>query len=175
MRNPPVEEKEPRMSKDKALIRPASDAALANFRVLQAFYRDGAKQVEASHPVYLDLPPALANIAGDPWYREALAYGRFQYRDEMYDYDEETESIIYWPLKYSRHEVFETVDSQIRLPNLRLAVTLPLAWRVGFVVGWLSGLSIAQPDDAKAGMIMLAALVAPLLLSSPNPQGEESI
>jgi hypothetical protein len=173
VRNPPKEEEESHMSKDKALIRPASDAALANFRELQTFYYDGAKHVKASHPVYLDLPPALANIAEDPWYREALAYGRFQYRDEMYDYDEETDSVVYWPLKYSRREVLETVDWQIRLPDLRLAVTLPLAWRVGFVTGWLSGLSIAQPDDAQAGIVMLAALVAPLLLTSPSPQEEK--
>lgn len=154
------------MSEEKGLVRPSSHGVLAGVKKVQAFYRDGAKQVEASHPVYLDLPLALANIAGDPWYREALPYGRFQYRDEMYCYDEETDNLVYWPLKYSRREVLEMVDYQIRPPDARLAATLPLAWRVGFVVGWLSGLSIAQPDDAQAGMVMLAVLVAPLLLSS---------
>jgi len=67
------------------------------------------------------------------------------------------------------------VDLNIRIPDAHLAATLPLAWRIGFVAGWLSGLSVAQPDDAQAGMIMLATLVAPLLLSSPGPQGKESI
>ena len=162
------------MSQDKELARSPSQAVLAGIRELQAFYRDGAKQVEASHPVYLDLPIAIANIAEDPWYQEARPYGRFQYRDEMYRHDEETDSLVYWPLKYTRREVFEMVDLNIRIPDARLAASLPLAWRAGFVAGWLSGLSIAQPDDAQVGMIMLAVLVAPLLLSSPNPQAEEN-
>jgi len=154
------------MSEEKGLVRLSSHAVLASIKEVQAFYRDGAKQIEASHPVYLDPPIAIANITGDPWYREALPYGRFQYRDEMYCYDEQTDSIVYWPLKYSRREVFEMVDLNIRIPDARLAAALPLAWRVGFVTGWLSGLSIAQPDDAQAGMILLATLVAPLLLAS---------
>ncbi|MBA2396614.1 MAG: hypothetical protein H0V70_28145, partial [Ktedonobacteraceae bacterium] len=41
-------------------------------------------------------------------------------------------------------------------------VALPLAYRVGVVVGWLSALSISQPDDAQAGLVILSALVAPL-------------
>lgn len=125
-------------------------------------------QIEASNPKYLDLPPTLASLAADRSFLAARPLGRFQYRDEMYVYDEASDRFYRCPEPYTREDIMEMVDSNIRLSDRVLAATVPLGWRVGFVVGWLSALSVAQPDDAQAGMVILAALVAPLLLSAQN-------
>ena len=110
----------------------------------------------------------LARFAHDGWYLSNRPYGRLAYREAMYLYVEERDEVVCVPVRYERVEVFETVYRHTLLPHDRkLALALPLVTRIGFVVGWLSALWVAQPDEAQEGMVLLAALVAPLL-SSPQ-------
>ena len=152
------------MADEKKLVNTASLVPSLRLSEMLFHARDGAARVELSSPVYLDLPVAIAVLAGDRAYRSALPFGRFSYRDEM-AFPE------YCPLIYTRSEVLDIVDSIVRQRDARLAAAIPLTWRAGFAVGWLSGLSVTQPDDAQAGMIMLAALVAPLLVPQRSGKG----
>jgi hypothetical protein len=138
-------------------------------------YAFTALAVECRKPVYLDLPEMISSVAADRWYAPARPHGRAFYREEMYAFPDEFEgmrgvdadTLIYWPVEYTRSEVLDMVDELIRPSERVIAVALPLAWRVGFAVGWLSGLAIAQPQEAQEGLIILTALVVPLLSSSP--------
>ena len=121
------------------------------------------ERVKQSSPAYLELPAVVRSVADAPLYAEALHYGRFWYRDLLTDLDESGE-LVHVPLTFTRAEVLEMVRKDVQPVDRRLAVSMPLAWRVGFSVGWLSALSSSQKDEAQAGMVMLAALVAPLLL-----------
>jgi len=130
----------------------------------------GALEVEATAPRYLELPAVIASLASHPLFEAARSFGRAAYREAMYGEDESGE-VIYAPLEFTREEVLALVDMDIRLQDRRLAVSVPLAWRAGFVVGFLSALSVAQPDEAQAGLIILVALVAPLLRQERQEHG----
>lgn len=150
--------------------------------------------IESTSPRYLDLPPVIASVSGDARYAEARPLGRLVYRMGMYEIHEldldhlmgavqqfgreavlqvverlEPDEFLrfeYAPVRFSQQEVFDVVDRMIRVRDRRQALHMSLAWRVGLVVGFLSSLSIAQPDEARNGMVILAGLVAPLL---PRP------
>lgn len=126
-----------------------------------------AVELEAKHPKYLPLPPALAQLNGHPLLEAGRALGRCLYRDVMYFEDEETGEVLYEPYRFDRQEVVDFVDGSICPKDKRLAVTIPLVLRVGRVVGFLSGLAVAQPHEAQGGMVILAALVKPLLETLP--------
>ncbi len=129
--------------------------------------------MEESNPVYLALPPLIASLATDPLYLAALPHGRVFYRESMHDSDTSS-GLERVPLSYTRAEVLEIVNADICPSDRLLAVLLPLSWRVGFSVGWLSGLSISQPDDAQAALVVLAALVAPLASASVGQHASSS-
>jgi|SRR5450755_1788531 len=152
------------MADEKKLVNTASLVPSLGLSEMLFHYRDGAARVEMSSPVYLTLPVVIASLSGDRAYCSALPFGRFSYRDEIVA-DEQG------PLVYLRSEVLDIVDSMVRLRDTRLSAAVPLAWRVGFAVGWLSGLSVVQEDEAQAGMVLLAALVAPLLV--PQRSGKD--
>ena len=150
--------------------------------------------IEATSPRYLDLPPLIASVSSDARYAEARPLGRLVYRIGMYEVHEldldflmqevqrvGREAVLqmieglssddlyrleYAPRRFSQQEVFDVVDAMVRIRDRRQALHTSLAWRVGFAVGFLSSLSIAQPDEARNGMVILAGLVAPLL---PQP------
>ena len=130
-----------------------------------AVHRDCVALVESRSPVYFELPAAIATVERDYFYAPARPHGYWFYREEMYVVDEVTDQAHYVPFSYSLAEVLNEVEESIRPADRRLAVALPLAWRVGFSVGWLSALAVAQPDEARQGMVILTALVTPLLLS----------
>ena len=130
------------------------------------YLRDGAASVAASSPKYLSLPSAIASIAAEPAYDAALPFGRFQYRDELEYYDEGLGQMVRDPLRWTHSEIGAMLKEQVLITDPRIAASVPLAWRVGFMVGWLSALSVSQPDEAQAGLVVLASLVHPLLLSS---------
>lgn len=125
-----------------------------------------AVELEARHPKYLPLPPVLAALENHPLLEAGRALGRCLYREVMYFEDEESGKILYDPLRFDQQEVFDFVDGSIRPQDRRVAAMMPLPLRVGRVVGFLSGLSVAQPDEARNGMVILARLVAPLLVNS---------
>ena len=132
-----------------------------------------AAEIEASSPRYLELPSKVAVVSSDAGYTAALPRGRLAYREEMYDYDEETDELIYWPIEYSREEIYEFLRDMV-LAHERPLMLMKLSWRVGFCVGWLSGLAVAQKDDAQAGLMLLAALLAPLLSAVPQKKQKSS-
>ncbi len=141
-------------------------------RELIAVSAAAAAVVEAQSPVYLELPAAASSIALHPFYAPARPYGRAEYRESQYEVDEETGQVERSPLCFTRAEVLDFVDYQVRIPHdRRLAVTIPLAFRVGFVVGWLSGLAVVQSKEAQDGMVVLTALVLPLMQSSGHMGG----
>lgn len=155
-----------------------------------------AVQIESQQPRYLDLPAVLAGLANDADFVAARPVGRLLYRMAMYevietaldeakvaeavkqygrkaveqaleDWDRETYQHVYAPRRLEQREVFSLIDAMIRVPDRRLAVLVSLASRVGQAVGFLSGLSVAQKEEAQKGMVILAGLVAPLLVASP--------
>jgi hypothetical protein len=132
-----------------------------------------AADMEASSPRYLELPAPVAVLAADWWYTAALPHGRLAYREAMYADDERTGELLYWPIEYSREEMYEFLRDMV-LAHERSLMLMSLAWRVGFCVGWLSGLAVAQKDDAQAGLVLLAALLAPLLPVVPQEKQKGS-
>jgi hypothetical protein len=132
-----------------------------------------AAEVEASSPRYLELPSRVAVLAADWWYTAALSHGRLAYREAMYDDDERTDELLYWPIEYSREEIYVFLRDMV-LAHERPLMLMKLSWRVGFCVGWLSGLAVAQKDDAQAGLVLLAALLAPLVSGVPQEKRKGS-
>ena len=132
-----------------------------------------AAEVEASSPCYLELPSRVGVIASKRWYTAALPHGRLAYREAMYSYDERTGELIYWPIEYSREEMYEFLRDMV-LAHERPLMLMKLSWRVGFCVGWLSGLAVAQKDDAQAGLMLLAALLDPLVSGVPQEKQKGS-
>ena len=132
-----------------------------------------AAEMEASSPRYLKLPSPVAVLAEDGWYTAALPHGRLAYREAMYSYDERTGELIYWPIEYSREEMYEFLRDMV-LAHERPLMLMKLSWRVGFCVGWLSGLAVAQKDDAQAGLMLLAALLDPLVSGVPQEKQKGS-
>ncbi len=138
-----------------------------------AFRATWAAEIEASSPRYLELPSKVAVVSSDAGYTAALPHGRLAYREEMYDYDEEADELIYWPIEYSREEIYEFLRDMV-LAHERPLMLMKLSWRVGFCVGWLSGLAVAQKEDAQAGLVLLAALLVPLLSAVPQEKQKGS-
>ena len=158
--------------------------------------------IEATSPRYLEVPDVIASVSGDARYAEARPLGRLVYRMGMYEVHElDTDHLAaavqqygremvlqqveglssddlyhlqYAPRRFSQQEVFDIVDAMVRLRDRRQALNMSLAWRVGFAVGFLSSLSIAQPDEAANGMVILAGLVAPLLPEPVAQAGKSS-
>jgi hypothetical protein len=151
------------MSEQSLIVPPSSEAVSLNMDRILDIQRCGVAWVEKRHPRYLELPQNIASIADDPHYVAALPHGRFEFYVDQYVYVDEINELRYAPWFYTLAEIGELVDQGIRIPDRRVAAMVPLAWRVGFVVGWLSGVAVAQPDDAKAGMTLLNVFVAPLL------------
>lgn len=160
-------------------------------------------EIESSAPKYLKLPKVLASFADDARFLEGRPAGRLLYRESMYqevitEIDREQlaqaiaqrgrEAVLqeleewegdwyrleYAPRRFSQQEVFDVIDSTVRGRNRWQALHTSLAWRVGFVVGFLSSLSIAQPDEARNGMVILAGLVAPLLPQKVSQTGRSA-
>jgi len=144
-----------------------SEDMKAFFSFYLEFVPQVVAKIEALHPHYLALPATIAVVSSDPMYAPALPWGRFTYGDDLLVWDEEEE----WfrsDEEWTRAEIADLIEFQLHPPDLRLSACLPLAWSVGFLLGWLSALSESQPDDAQAGLVLLAALVAPLLLHAPG-------
>ena len=158
---------------ERAVIHAPSLAVLSvGVRKDLAVYAAAAAHIASQSPVYLELPAAASSIAFHPLYAPARSYGRAEYRDEMYELDAASGRVLYSPVRYRRIEVLDKVDFQVRIPHdRRLAVSLSLAWRVGFVIGWLSGLAVVQPKEAREGLVVLTALVLPLMQSSGQTSG----
>lgn len=118
--------------------------------------------LEASAPRYLELPAVVAALASQPEFLAARPLGRLHYRDAMFE-----KRGGYSPLRFESKEILDFVHQVICPSDKRLAVASSLAGRAGLVVGFLSGLSVAQPDEARNGLTIMAALVAPLLVAVP--------
>lgn len=148
----------------------ASDRGWQSHPLFQ-FYEEiavmAAVELEAKRPKYLPLPPALSQFEHHPLFEAGRSLGRCLYQGVMYFKDEETGQLLLDPLRFDPQEVVDFVDGTICPKDKRLAVAIPLTLRVGRVVGFLSGLSVAQPREAQGGMAILAALVAPLLDTLP--------
>lgn len=125
-------------------------------------------QVAKGHPKYLPLPKSLALFENETRFQVARHHGRLWYRTDGYMLDEETLETVRNPYRYTRQDIYDLLDSTIRIQDVHTHVAVPLAYRVGVMVGWLSALSVSQKDDAQAGMVMLATLVHPFLSPPQN-------
>lgn len=147
-------------------IAPADAAAIVSLMVVA---KEGASLVEQQQVFYLPLASVVARLSSDRAYLAALPYGRALYRDEQCEQDETTGQVFKAPIRYRSYEVLHIVRGFLYLDDVRLQLTLPLAWRTGLAVGWLSGLWVSQPDDAANGMTMLAGFVSRLVYPAPAP------
>ncbi|GHO86634.1 hypothetical protein [Dictyobacter formicarum] len=138
-------------------------------KVAPVLLRMEVRKIMESQPRYLPLPPQLSQFERDPVFLAARPVGRFWYRFDMHSLDEEGLEVVRAPRRFSRHAIFQYLDSTVRIPDVELHLEVPLSYRVGELVGWLSALATSQHDDAQAGIVMLSALVAPLLVSAPVP------
>ncbi|GER86185.1 hypothetical protein KDW_03470 [Dictyobacter vulcani] len=136
-------------------------------RLIPILLRWMVSDIESSKPCYLSLPWQLAHLEQDALFLAARPVGRFWYRFDMYILGDDGVEVMRAPRRFSRHDIFQYLDSVVRVPDVELHLEVPLSYRVGELVGWLSGLAISQRDDALAGIVMLCALVAPLLVSAP--------
>lgn len=136
--------------------------ASQNITETVALYAGLAEKMRQRNVSYLSLPEALSPLAADALYQEALPWGRGFFFDQQHVIDEKGE-VDRLPLPYERSEILEMVKGYLSLDDLRVTVRVSLAWRVGIAVGWLSGVAVAQRDDAQAAMVALSVLVAPLL------------
>lgn len=128
-----------------------------------------AETMRKRNLTYLPLPALIAVVATNPLYHEALHWGRGFYFDDLHVYDETSDTLLRDASPFTREEILTVVKTYLLPADVRIAASIPLAWRVGIAVGWLSGLAVSQKDDAEAGMAVLAALVNPLILSSGQP------
>lgn len=126
------------------------------------------RKIARSRPKYLALPAPLADFEHVSLYQIARDVGRLMYHLDQYTVDEATLDARRNPRRYSRQDLYSFMKFIILIPDDQLHMVLPLAYRVGVVVGWLSALSISQKEDAQAAMVMLTALVAPLLIPTPG-------
>ena len=138
-------------------------------------YADLAEKMRKQNLTYLDLPPVLAVLTLDPWYHDALCWGRGMYYDGLHEYDEALNCVVRVPDPYTREEICEHVLAFLSLEDPRLAVSVPLSWRVGVVVGWLSGLSTSQREDVQAAMVLVSSLVFPLLISHSSDGSQTAV
>jgi hypothetical protein len=120
-------------------------------------------RIVQSDAVYLRLPRQLAHFEQDSLFLSARPLGRLWYRVDQYTLDDEGLEVVRFPHRYTRQAIFQQIDAIIRIADVQLHLAIPLSYRIGEVVGWLSALSISQPDDAQAGMVLLASLVSPLV------------
>jgi hypothetical protein len=156
-----------------------SDEQLSVVAVSLLFYEELADLMEQRNLTYLGLPPVIAFLAESPLYQRALPYGRGWYFDVMHTLDEQGH-VIRDPLHFERAEIMEMVKDGI-CPQEKRLLFQPLAWRVGFQMGWLSALAASQKEDVQAAMVILAALVVPLLVpqrassSAPAPSSRTAI
>ncbi len=135
-----------------------------------------SSQIEASNPTYLPLPAELAVFASHPVFLASRPDGRLAYRLETVAYDETSGCVTYAPEPLTRDEVCETItDVLFPTPDLLtpietafLALAQPLAWRVGYLYGWLSALAVVQLHEAGIGMVALTRYVVPLLVAAPS-------
>jgi hypothetical protein len=141
---------------------PDVDEVIVSLMTMQVV---GVRQVMQLHPVYFSLPPVMAVLAEDQWYQSALPFGYFQYGDECEERISGADTFVCLLLEWEPEEVYEGIRESILIQDVQLALMMPLAWRVGFQVGWLTALARRQPDVAMNGLAFLSIVVAPLLSS----------
>ena len=145
-----------------------------NITAMVDLYALLAEKMRKQELNYLSLPPVLAGLEDDLLYQQALCWGRGFYFDDLHDVDE-SGHLVRMPYPFSRPEILHYVQTTLCLNEPRVAVLVPLAWRVGLVVGWLSGLSISQAEDAQAGMVVLASLVSPLVSGRSDDKVQRAV
>jgi hypothetical protein len=124
-------------------------------------------ELDATDPMFLTLPAHLSVFEDDRLYWLACLQGRLFYRSDQYQYDDTQGQAVYCPVHYTRAMIHDRIVYTVQIPDdSRLAASVLLSFRVGQIVGWLSGLAASQKDDAQAGLVLLTTLVSPLLF--PN-------
>lgn len=106
-------------------------------------------------PAFLLSPDLDRVIVGTDDYRRATQHGFESYFEEMYQDDPTNEAeMIFVPHLHTRREMLAAILETMRdySPPFRRPL---LAWRVGFVVGWLSAFAIADPENARVGIHFL--------------------
>ncbi|GER87821.1 hypothetical protein KDW_19830 [Dictyobacter vulcani] len=134
----------------------------------------GMHVIKAQKLSYMTLPKNITHIADDPLYQVGLLAGRLCYRDYLHSLDAH-HNILRSPEPLPLQEVLDVVDVFIRIPDRYLAVLIPLTFRIGAVVGFLSGLKVSQSREAYAGLAVMAGLVTPLLVPFVDRQEHSAV
>ncbi len=119
-------------------------------------------------------PVSVADVIDMPYSSALLLDGRFDasltdtslfsragksgfesYVESMWNEDEAGNEVFVGRL-YKRSAVLNIVRQNAVVDKVFAS---ELAWRVGFVLGWLSALALVQPDDALVGLRFLRELV----------------
>lgn len=102
--------------------------------------------------------PLRESITSHAHFEEACAAGFEGCFEGLVDVDGNGEE-VFVKRGYSWDEVVMFLVDVVteELPVL----CLPLAWKVGFCLGWLSALALLQPEDARRAMVVLLVLLGP--------------
>lgn len=113
----------------------------------------------------LDFSPALllsvqldTSITSHPEYAHACKSGFTCYFDDMLEADEEEDSFVLVSRYYTHSEVVQfVIDNRMPEANGDFKPSID-AWKVGFVVGWLSALALTDRPLALLGLDTLHTL-----------------
>ncbi len=97
--------------------------------------------------------PFAVSIISDVEYHPACEWGFGAYFNGMYQYDDANGS-VFLDHFYTRDEVCEELFCLLRSWG-----QTPLAWSVGFYLGWLSALALTDRQGACDGLSMLVTLL----------------
>jgi hypothetical protein len=99
-----------------------------------------------------------ASITDDPEFRRACAWGFDTYFDEMYQWDESRENLVFVARTYTWDEVIEGVVRGTLFEDLP-GCLVSAACRAGGVLGWLSAHALVNRSDAVLALAVLRSLI----------------
>lgn len=113
------------------------------------------------HPSLL-LPVTWASsLVAPAEYANACRDGFISYFEEMMERDEDHDEVVYISRYYTRREVFHQIAENVTQQEL------PLSWRAGFMLGWLSALALTDRTLAIEGLQVLTSLLEHLSTTAP--------
>ena len=94
-------------------------------------------------------------VVADEVFSQACRIGFDAYFEDLYE-GSSSDEMHFVDRFYTTAQVKNEVGTEMLSPQ---AQQEQLPWRVGFVLGWLSALALAQPQEAQAGLHFLLSIV----------------
>ena len=105
-------------------------------------------------PALLLVTPLVAPFMHDKSYRCGCNVGFVSYFEGMVDFTEDSTATVFVDRYYTEDEVAHEIVSAICE-----CFESSLAWRVGFVIGWLSALALTNRVLASKGLMVLSSMI----------------